>query len=321
MWNLLSIVKTALCIRKINPDIIHMQSGVYWELLLKKVFREIPLVMTVHDIRKHHTWAQGTLLYKWQQSHLNRGSRMSNAVIVHGPTLKRQAEEHFRGLGFSKQIYSLPHGVISRYGSGVARHRVEGVRRILFFGYINRYKGIEYLIEAEPLIRKSNPDVQIRIIGKTEMADYYKNLVHPGQHIELDFNYQNDGQVSALFQWADVLVLPYIEASQSGVLQLGMSFGIPPVVTSVGGLPDVVEHEKTGLLVPPGDVASLANAINRLLLDENLRRNVIGHIIAARASVFSWSSIAEQTLDVYRETIDRMEITRNKRSEGMYSRE
>ena len=109
----------------------------------------------------------------------------------------------------------------------------------------------------------------------------------------------SDQRVTELFRWADVIVLPYIEASQSGVLQLAMAFAVPPVVTRVGGLPEVVADGWSGLVVEPRDEAALANAISRLLSDTNLRERIIHGQRSAREGIFAWSNIASQTKEFY----------------------
>ena len=85
---------------------------------------------------------------------------------------------------------------------------------------------------------------------------------------------QTQKEVSQLFRQANVVVLPYIEATQSGVVPVAYTFGKPVVATTVGGLPEQVEHEQTGLLVPPRDERALADAVVRLLKDRDLRHRM-----------------------------------------------
>jgi glycosyltransferase involved in cell wall biosynthesis len=173
----------------------------------------------------------------------------------------------------------------------------------LFFGGLSKYKGVEDLIKAEPLIRARMPQATIRIAGFSANPKYHHSLVSTGQHIEFLFGRQTDEMVPKLFEWADVLVLPYIEASQSGVLLLGMAFGVPPVVTNVGGLPDVVVDRQNGLVVQPHDVQGLADAVVRLLSEQRLRHHVIENLVVDGRTTYSWDSIAARTVDVYRQLV------------------
>jgi glycosyltransferase involved in cell wall biosynthesis len=120
--------------------------------------------------------------------------------------------------------------------------------------------------------------------------------------------HQDDASVEQLFRWADVIVLPYIEASQSGVLQVATAFAIPPVATRVGGLTDVIADHVNGLLVTPRDPRSLAAGLQELLTNSSLRARVIANVQADRGNRFSWSTIGIRTLGIYRQVINGFEM-------------
>lgn len=82
-----------------------------------------------------------------------------------------------------------------------------------------------------------------------------------------------------------MIVLPYIQASQSGVLHLVMAFAIPPVVTSVGGLPDVVMNDLNGLVVAPYDYQGLAQTVVRMLSDLDPRKRAIEILTLGKATI------------------------------------
>src|SRR5207249_5838275 len=94
-------------------------------------------------------------------------------------------------------------------------------------------------------------------------------------------------------------------SSQSGVIPLAYSAGKPVVATEVGGLPEMVEHGRTGLLVPPRDAAQLADAVVRLLLDRKLRRRMGMCGKAKIAEECSPELVAQKTIDVYRRALER----------------
>jgi glycosyltransferase involved in cell wall biosynthesis len=99
------------------------------------------------------------------------------------------------------------------------------------------------------------------------------------------------------------VVLPYVDASQSGVVPLAYTASKPVVATTVGGLPEIVEHGQTGLLVPPRDTAALAGAIVRLLQDAGLRRTLGFNGRRKIDSECSPEIIADKTLRVYRQAL------------------
>jgi len=106
-----------------------------------------------------------------------------------------------------------------------------------------------------------------------------------------------------LFRRASVVVLPYIEASQSGVLAFAYTFGKPVVVTTVGSLPEVVDQGETGMVVPPRDEAALAEAIVSVLGDRERRREMGRKAYQKATTELSWDTIAQQTLAVYEEAL------------------
>jgi glycosyltransferase involved in cell wall biosynthesis len=298
--NVFALSRLHRYIRALRPDVMHLQSGVIWELALPSVLRRIPAVLTVHDLTRHptHNGRAGT-----PQRVLDYALRVCDGIVVHGPALQDAARQRCDRLGVSRNIRSIPHGTLSRYGQGRARASPRS-KTVLLFGTLDKYKGVEYLIAAEKEIRRRVPDVRIVIAGKSAVPGYYEQLVEAGQSIEIRSSRQSDADVRALFESADVLVLPYIEASQSGVLQVGFAFGVPPVVTSVGALTDVVQHGRNGIVVPPHDSEQLAHAVCRLLTDEVLRDRIINQIVMDRETTFHWGNIANETRRFYETVID-----------------
>src|SRR5690606_20252897 len=114
-------------------------------------------------------------------------------------------------------------------------------RRVLFFGRIHRYKGLDYLIQAEPLITQKVPDARIVIAGTGEDFGRYEEAIAGRDAFEVH-NYRIPYEEGARpFQQASVVALPYVEASQSGVIPPASGFRRPVVVTDVGSLPEVVD--------------------------------------------------------------------------------
>jgi glycosyltransferase involved in cell wall biosynthesis len=142
----------------------------------------------------------------------------------------------------------------------------------LFFGRISKYKGLEYLIRAEPLISAMVPEVRFVIAGVGEDIEPYRRMMTNAERFTILDEYISDEQRAELFRRASVVVLPYVEATQSGVIPVAYSFGKPVVATTVGGLPSQVDHGKTGFLVAPRDPEALAMATVELLRNRDLRR-------------------------------------------------
>jgi glycosyltransferase involved in cell wall biosynthesis len=114
-----------------------------------------------------------------------------------------------------------------------------------------------------------------------------------------------DTEIPALMRRADIVVLPYREIDQSGVLYAALPFGKPLVLSDVGGFSELAERHGAASLVPPGDPAALAAALNRLLADDAERARLGAAALRAAQGPYSWDSVAEQTLALYRELLAR----------------
>ncbi len=299
LGNLSALFRLVRHIRDIKPDLLHIQSGVVWELALQKFFPALPMVLTCHDITTHPTYSRMLLT---PQFFITRAAMQADALIVHSPRLVEHARRRFGERIQGKPVFSVPIGLHTRFGTGTAPAEAPS-QHVLLFGSIDRYKGVEYLLAAEPLIRKELPGVRFKMAGRCMHRAHYERLVAGKDAVECRFGEQTDAQVTELFRWADVLVLPYIEASQSAVIQVGLAFGLPMVVTNVGGLPDVIQDEVNGLVVPPRDVPAFARAVVRLLTDVELRRKVVSNVVACRETQYAWGEIAKQYADIYRQVI------------------
>ena len=166
-------------------------------------------------------------------------------------------------------------------------------RVILFFGLVRKYKGLMELIEAMSLVHRD--DVTCLVVG--EFYDKPTPYLERIKELKLDMrfkvvnNYIPNEDVEQYFAAADVVVLPYRRATQSGIVQIAYHFQRPVIATSVGGLPECIDNERTGLLVPPRDPESLARAIDRYY-DEGLETQLVEGIRQDRGR-FSWDRVIE----------------------------
>jgi glycosyltransferase involved in cell wall biosynthesis len=177
---------------------------------------------------------------------------------------------------------------------------------ILSFGLLRPYKGIENLLAAYRRMAVAVPaQPELWIVGNPRMdIGPLRELAAeaPGR-VRFVTRFVEDAEIPAIFRRADLLVLPYLDAEHSGVLYTGLAFGKPMVLSAVGGFPEVAE---TGAarLVPPGDAAALAAALEELAGDETARRDLAAAATRAAAGPFSWDEAARRTLELYRELLE-----------------
>jgi glycosyltransferase involved in cell wall biosynthesis len=159
---------------------------------------------------------------------------------------------------------------------------------LLFFGFVRRYKGLRNLIHALAVVREQLP-ARLLVVGEFwEDERPYRDLVRQlglDDAVEFHNTYVPNEEMAVYFSAADAVVLPYLEATQSGVAQIALGFEKPVIATSVGGMAETIVDGQTGLIVPPGDNAALSAAILRYFqedLAEPLARNI--HEIRESAS-------------------------------------
>jgi glycosyltransferase involved in cell wall biosynthesis len=161
---------------------------------------------------------------------------------------------------------------------------------LLFFGFVRRYKGLRYLLDA---LGKLSQPPRLLIAGEFwEGEVQYRNLIRQlglERRIVIHNRYIPNEEIEAYFVAADALVLPYLSGSQSGVGMIALNYGLPVIATSIGGLAETVKHGETGLIVPPADSAALAAAIERFFR-EGLSESFCAAMSQARARL-SWEAL------------------------------
>jgi len=188
--------------------------------------------------------------------------RLSAAFVVHTQHDRQLLLNHYRI--DAQRTALIPHAGYDQY-----RHdrvpSATGRCRLLFFGVVRPFKGVEDLVAAFNLLALDSPTFELSIVGET-----WENWTLPDQMIaespardritRLD-RYVTDSEAAATFAAADVVVLPYLRCSSSGPLHIAMALGLPVVTTAVGGLPEATATYPGAVTADPGEPQSLAQAI------------------------------------------------------------
>ncbi|HOC23716.1 MAG TPA: glycosyltransferase [bacterium] len=266
--NPLSWIRTFLYIHRTKPELVVYK---YWMpffapcygtiVLLTRLFTRTKSLYIGDNIVPHEQipvvdW----LLTKWALWKVDYFIVQSQTV--ENDLLKIKPQARFR---------QVPHPVYeifsSSYTRETARARLtlgEEEKVLLFFGYVRAYKGLHYLIAALPeLLREM--EVRLLVAGEFyEDEEKYRLQIRElglEQAILLKTDYIPNEEVGLYFTAADVVVLPYVSATQSGIIQIAYNFDKPVITTDVGGLPEVIEPGRTGFVVPAEDSHALAQAI------------------------------------------------------------
>jgi glycosyltransferase involved in cell wall biosynthesis len=172
-----------------------------------------------------------------------------------------------------------------------------GENVLLFFGYIRKYKGLHVLINAMPEILSSMPKTKLLIVGEfyDDEEEYRKqvNELNLAENIIFINRFVPNEEVEKYYSVRDLVVMPYLSATQSGVLNVAYGFEKPVVVTDVGGLTESVEEGKTGIIIQPENSKSIADGVfkyfqlrNTVNFKENIRKKVNENVFSKLHEVF-----------------------------------
>jgi len=294
LWMFSKIQCFLRVVRETHPEVIHVNSSHLWLVgTLPYLCRRYPLVATVHEIRPH----------PGEDTFRKRIER--RAPLLHASCLAVHSE-HLRKCLLAtwpsrrpEDVIVTPHGAY-RFAEDDSLGNNAKIPTVLFFGRILRYKGLEYLAAAAPRVREQVPDVRFIIAGEGNLGPYPRLKSDPTL-FEIRNTFVPDDDVTDYFRRAWLLVLPYTEASWTGVAGIAQDSALPVVATRVGCLPEAVQDGNDGIIVPPRDAVSLADAIIRLLKDGELRRRY-GCAGRARAQK-GWSEAAQTLRKAYTEIV------------------
>ncbi len=297
----LAFLRVARLIQGFKPDVIHVQGAFHpWFGFAAPFLKRYPLVSTFHDVKPHPgEESRSQAFHEWC------ARRVSDQIIVHGHKLRAQMIAEYQIPESRVNAVHIGEHQVAPFKKYERQDVNEDGNLVLFFGRIHKYKGLEYLIKAQPLINKEVPNARIVIAGTGEDFAKYENMMGDARANFIVHNYRipyNEG--AALFQRCSVVVMPYTEASQSGVIPTAYGFRKPVVVTDVGSVPEIVDDGKTGFIVPSKDPEALAKAIVRLLKDDRLRREMGESAFTKLKTDFSWDQIADVTIGVYQKAIE-----------------
>lgn len=301
---------TAFRARQLRPDIVHLHCtnsiGVVYLLLFRLLLTGTGsrVVATAHVVTPHEAVRGQSLVYRLVH-------RLPHFVVAHSRFDRQRLLDEF-GVDevrtaviphgeygfFERDAEARPTAAAAREWLGLDEHDEVA----LFFGYLREYKGLDVLLEAWDRVRRERPAARLVVAGdpvqlpearRQELEDEARGL-----GAICRFQYVPFADVTRFFAAADALVMPYRRISQSGVLFLALSLGLPVVATRVGGLPEILVEGESAALVPPENPSALAAALAWVLGDGALRKRLAkgGRRVAAE---HSWSSIAERTESVF----------------------
>ena len=267
LWEIGRVVRA---IRGLNPDLVHATGPHLWNPLILRSLSGAgyPTVHTLHDLHPHAGAIYGRLLYLWNRWVLG----VADHLLVHGQRYRQELLA--AGVSSSRVTYTpLTHLFLSFEKERQLAQSPPEIRYrnwALFFARLERYKGLEVLLEAcSQGIRTSSTSLNVIVAGTGRLPNGMRGRELPS-NVEVRNRLIGDEEAIDLFSQCGLLVLPYIEASQSALVAAAYYFSKPVIVTRTGALPEYVKEGQTGWIIPPNDPSALADAMREALQNTEL---------------------------------------------------
>ena len=249
------------------PPILHLPAVHLWNLALVPALRRrgYRVIQTLHDLDPHVGVRFGPLIRLWNRLIV----RSADRLLVHGDLYRQRLLA--QGVA-PERVVAIPllHGFLSYQQSGLpAALSEQGLAWqpwALFFGRLERYKGVTTLLEAATLAgQDGDSSLRLLLAGQGDLLSLWPRPLPPG--VELRQRPIDDAEAIDLFRRCGLLVLPYLDATQSALVAAAYAFRKPVLVTQTGALPEYVQDGVTGWVIPPGDPATLAQVLQAALSD------------------------------------------------------
>lgn len=296
-------------IQKSKVKVVHIQwlrfyliDGLLFTLFARLTGKKV--IYTAHDVLPHdRTTLINRLIFRLIY-------KSQNVIIVHTSFLKNRLHKEFNVA--KNKVHFIEHGVYNVADSKeitfeLARYRYNLSKEdfvVLFFGRIAKYKGIELI--ASNINRFSNNNINVKLIiagevskdYETEFYKYFKTI--DTSNIIKRFGFIDNHEVEFLFKSSNVTVLPYKEASQSGVLFLSYAYGTPIIAPKIGGFSNYIIQNKTGFLYNPDVESSFFSAVSKAIqVFSNLSTESRKNIKKFAYNNFSWSASCKKLNSIY----------------------
>lgn len=275
-------------------DLVYCIMGNWFDnFLLPVIFSlSIPCAYTVHDAIKHVGEAD--------RKYFNTISRMtgkSSSVVTHSQSVSNQLNEI---LPVENKMVTVPLGTFQYNNQQEPRHLIKNhAVHLLFFGRIEEYKGLDITLQAFQLLQEHGYNVCLDIYGNGDITKY-KDRIDNTDNISCYNRWIDEGEIPQIFIKSDIVVLSYIEASQSGVIPIAIGFGVPSVCTPVGGLTEQISKYMCGRVGERVDASSLAKEIE-YLIDHDDEYYKLSCQCIENSKKYSWNGIVLQLIEKWKD--------------------
>ena len=279
----------------IHIDAVYVPMIQPWTSLINKLFKKSQKIVTLHDPKPH----SGSISYF--DKLCRKASVEADDIVILSEAYREYTTQQFNKE--KEDIYVIPHGVFDYYkevqSSDSSIEYDKDKINFLFFGRITRYKGLHVLSEAYKKLSKQFDNITLTVVGSGNFDDYRKEYSLLKNVIIIN-RWIRDEEVGCFFKGCNIVtVLPYTDATQSGVISVAMEYKSLVIASNIGGLAEQVKHKETGYLFEANNADSLYEVMKYVVEyyseQEQLKQNAVKYIRS-----LSWDVLGRKLLEIIR---------------------
>jgi len=280
-------------IQEHNIDVVFCTMDHLWNAFMIGVIRDSCAVylLTIHDPTRHLGEDQ-----VWRRWLLRRDIDASDSALVLTRSVGESLQTNYHYP--ADRIFLSAHGHFATGNLETVPRSLPNDRpvRLLFFGRILRYKGLDLMLEALVLLRREFPNIQLEIWGNGDITPYRATL-DAISGVRVENRWIEEAEIPGIFAATDLAVLPYREASQSGVVATAFAVGMPCVATPIPGLCEQVEDGVTGIISTGFSATEYAEAVAKILRDPAFYQCLSQGCMTAAKTTLNWEIIGQSVVD------------------------
>ncbi len=261
-----------------------------WNMIVKKYIKTTQNILILHDPLPHSDESSNRIINQKKQV------QKMDKIIILSKKFKTVVKDVYNVE--EKNIIYMPHGNFgyNKYRIGENKFVNNNKINFLFFGRITSYKGLNVLLKAYYLLEQKYDNIELVIAGSGDFSDYIANYSKL-KKAKLYNEYIHENEIDLFFKKSNtVVVLPYLDATQSGVIAIAIEYGIPVIASNTGGLYEQLDYGNMGIYCNPGDEYDLFEKMELIINDNNLY-NLESEKMKKYSEKLEWCNIIKKLMN------------------------
>ena len=281
-------------LRQSGIDIVFCTMDHLWDVFITGAIPKAGALylLTVHDATRHPGEDQS-----WRRWLLTRDIAASDGALVLTKSVGQSLAKNYHYPAGRTYLSTLGH-----FGDGSREQPrelpLDRPVRLLFFGRIMEYKGLDLLLEVLPILRAEFPQLLLEIWGAGDLSPY-REMLQCTTGVRVENRWIDEHEIAGIFENTDLAVLPYREASQSAVVATAFAVGMPCVATPIPGLREQISDGQTGTIASAMGAQDLANAVARVLRDPDFYGSLSANCLRSANTTLSWNVIGASVAEAF----------------------